>query len=612
MLERIGSPEDIKGLSDKELNTLADELRGVILRTVSANGGHLASNLGMVEVTLALHRTFNAPADKLIFDVSHQAYTHKLLTGRYGAFSTLRTCGGLSGFTCREESEYDTFTEGHSGASLSAALGLAEANRLLGKPDYVVAVVGDGSLTNGMIYEAMNNCDGRDLNLILVINDNEMSISPNVGGLHRYLSRIRVSRGYFSFKRGFERLLSAIPLVGRGLAVFFKRIKDGFKRLFVKNNIFEDLGLIYLGPVDGHDVKKLSMVLGEAKTKHQPCVVHMITKKGMGYSFAEEEPGRYHSVGPFDPLAGVPAPAGEDFSAWMGAVLCRYAEKDDRICAITAAMCDGTGLTEFARRFPDRFYDVGIAEEHAITFAAGLSAGGMRPAVALYSTFAQRVYDQILHDVAIQRLPVALMLDRAGLVPGDGVTHQGIFDYSLFSSVPGAEIYSPGTYGELERSMELALAAEGLAVVRYPKGKEASRAMAAGWDEDAMLSYSENVRRAEAVIVTYGRLAPLGEQVAAELSGEYSVGWIKAVRILPTPDHAVAELTAGARVVYFLEEGIASGGFGEKMAAHYAGGAKTVIHAVEDFVPHGTREDLDRLCGFTQDEIAARLRAALQ
>ena len=325
MLETIKSPKDLKSLSDKELASLAEEIRATVLQTVSKNGGHLASNLGMVEATLALHRTFDAPRDLIVFDVSHQAYTHKLLTGRYDTFGTLRTYGGLSGFTTRGESEYDVLTEGHSGASLSAALGLAEANRLAGRDGYVVAVVGDGSLTNGMIYEAMNNCDGKDLNLILLINDNEMSISQNVGGLHRYLSRIRVSRGYFSFKRGFERFLSAIPLIGRGLAVFFKRVKDGFKRMFVKNNIFEDLGLIYLGPVDGNDVKKLSMVLAEAKTKHQPCVVHMITKKGMGYSFAEEEPGRYHSVGAFDPLAGVPSDKSEDFSSHMGAFLCECA-----------------------------------------------------------------------------------------------------------------------------------------------------------------------------------------------------------------------------------------------------------------------------------------------
>ncbi|MBO5111032.1 MAG: 1-deoxy-D-xylulose-5-phosphate synthase [Clostridia bacterium] len=611
MLESIRSPRDIDGLSEKELNDLAGELRAVILDTVAKNGGHLASNLGMVEATLALHRTFRAPEDTILFDVSHQAYTHKLLTGRYGRFSTLRAFGGLSGFTTRGESEYDVLTEGHSGSALSAALGLAEANRLTGKNAYAVAVVGDGSLTNGMVYEALNNCDGKDLNLILLINDNEMSISPNVGGLHRYLSHIRVSRGYFSFKRGFERFLSAIPLVGRGLAVFLKRVKDGFKRLFVKNNIFEDLGLIYLGPVDGHDVKKLSMVLEEAKTKHQPCVVHMITKKGMGYSFAEAEPGRYHSIGSFDPLSGAAERKNEDFSARMGEHLCVCAEKDDRICAITAAMCDGTGLTAFARRFPERFYDVGIAEEHAITFAGGLAAGGRKPVVALYSTFAQRVYDQILHDIAIQKLPMVLLLDRAGLVPGDGVTHQGIFDYSLFSSVPGVAVYSPETYEELELTMDLALAEDKLSVIRYPKGNAPAKREGALWQAEALLEHSANVEEAEVVLVTYGRMAAVAERAAALLAEEYSVGWIKAVQVFPTPHEAVEKLTPRAKLVYYLEEGIASGGFAEKMAARHSGKGGAVTHAVEGFVPHGELADLNRLCAFTPEQVAERVRKAL-
>lgn len=611
MLEAIKAPKDLEGLSQEELTALAAEIRQRILHTVSKNGGHLASNLGLVETTLALHLAFHGPEDRIIFDVSHQAYTHKLITGRADRFDTLRTYGGLSGFTARGESEHDTFTEGHSGASLSAALGLAEANHRRGSEGYVVDVVGDGSLTNGMIYEAMNNCDGRDLNLILVINDNEMSISRNVGGLHRYLSRIRVSRGYFSFKRGFERFLSAIPLVGRGLASFLKRVKDGVKRMFVKNNVFEDLGLIYLGPVDGHDPEHLALVLAEAKTKHRPCVVHVVTQKGRGYAPAEAEPGKYHSVGPFDPEVGISASRGDDFSSRAGACLCELAERDPRVCAITAAMCDGTGLGDFARRFPDRFYDVGIAEEHAITFASGLSAGGMRPVVALYSTFAQRVYDQLLHDVALQRLPMVLLLDRAGLVPGDGATHQGVFDYALFASVPGITVYAPETYAELEQTMALALAEDHLTVIRYPKGKE-TVTESSFTDAESMLTYSEGVEEAEAVIVTYGRMASVAAEAAALLSSEHKVGWIKAVRVYPTPHGAVDRLTARAKVVYYIEEGISSGGFAEKMVAHRTPtGARVVIHAVEDFVPHGTVAELNESCGFTPDKVASRLREAL-
>lgn len=605
MLENLHTPKDLRSMSEAELAALAKEMRDAILATVSHNGGHLASNLGMVEATIALHRTFDTPNDAIVFDVSHQAYAHKLLTGRYESFHTLRTYGGVSGFTCREESEYDVLTEGHSGSALSAALGIAEANHLAKNDRYAVAVVGDGSLTNGMVYEAMNNCDGRNLNLILLINDNEMSISQNVGGLHRYLSKIRVSRGYFSFKRGFEKLLSAIPFVGRGLAVFFKRIKDGFKRMFVKNNIFEDLGLIYLGPVDGHDVKKLSMVLEEAKSKHVPCVVHMITKKGMGYSFAEEAPGKYHSLGAFDPLAGAPAPTAEDFSAFVGSLLCDRAEQDDRICAITAAMCDGTGLTDFARRFPARFYDVGIAEEHAITFAGGLAAGGMKPVVALYSTFAQRVYDQILHDVAIQKLPMVLLLDRAGLVPGDGVTHQGIFDYALFRSIPSVTIYSPETREELAAALDLALAGDSLSIVRYPKGEAISAAAEYPRDGEALLEYSDNVETADAVIVTYGRMAAVAREAAALLAEEYSVGWIKAIRIHPAPTEAVLRLAQGAKKILCLEEGIRSGGFGERLSAECP---RVTVRAVEGFVPHGDIASLNRLCGFTAEQVAECLR----
>lgn len=368
--------------------------------------------------SFALHKVFDSPKDRIVFDVGHQCYAHKMLTGRINELDTLRKYNGLSGFPSKNESEHDVLNEGHCGTSISAALGIAEANRINNNDSFVVAVVGDGALTNEMIYEALNNCSDKQLNLIILINDNEMSISQNVGGLHNYFSRIRTSKRYFSFKRRFEHLLRHIPFVGNSLAKIFKKIKDFFKRWFVKNNLFEDTGLAYLGPVDGHNIEKLITVLVEAKAKRCVTVVHMTTKKGKGYCYAEEHPEIYHSVSSFDREKGVNISEKESFSTCMGKELCMIAENDSTVCAITAAMCDGTGLTEFSKRFPDRYFDVGIAEEHAITFAGGLSVAGMKPLVALYSTFSQRVYDQLFHDICIQNLPIVLALDRCGIVAG--------------------------------------------------------------------------------------------------------------------------------------------------------------------------------------------------
>ncbi|MBR2903272.1 MAG: 1-deoxy-D-xylulose-5-phosphate synthase, partial [Clostridia bacterium] len=384
----------LKTLSDDQLKELAGEIRETIITTVSKNGGHLASNLGMVEATIALHRVFDSPKDKFVFDVGHQCYAHKLLTGRVEGFETLRQYGGTSGFCNPFESEHDVMYEGHCGTSLSAALGLAEANARQGKKDYVVAIVGDGALTNGMIYEALNNCAGKQLNLIILINDNEMSISKNVGGLPTHMSKIRTSQGYFNFKRRLQKGVGLIPLIGKGLNALFRKIKCGLKKIFVKNNLFEDMGLVYLGPVDGHDVRRLSVVLGEAKKKGRPCVVHMCTQKGCGYAYAEEKPENYHSVAPFEVDKGASS-GGSCFSTFVGEYVCQKADEDKKICAITAAMCDGTGLTKFSQLHPDRFYDVGIAEEHAVTFAGGLSVGGEKPVLFLYSTFAQRTFDQV-------------------------------------------------------------------------------------------------------------------------------------------------------------------------------------------------------------------------
>ncbi|MBP5231715.1 MAG: 1-deoxy-D-xylulose-5-phosphate synthase [Clostridia bacterium] len=441
ILETISSPEDLKQIPAEQIPALTNEIREELLRTVSQTGGHLASNLGVVELTVALHRVFDCPTDSILFDVGHQSYVHKLLTGRSGAFSSLRSFGGLSGFTSREESECDAFGCGHSSTSVSAAVGIATANRLNGSDAYTVAVIGDGAFTGGMVYEALNNCAGCT-NLIIVLNDNNMSIAKNVGAMDTYLNRFRNSAKYFRMKNGIKQFFGKIPLIGGGLVRVSRAVKRGVKKLLIRENFFEHLGLSYYGPLDGNDEALLETVLKEAKKDGKCSVVHVCTKKGKGYSPAEERPDLYHGVGRFRPEEGVlPQPdAPQTFSDAFGEALCDLAEENRDICAITAAMPDGTGLLPFQERFPDRFFDVGIAEEHAVTFACGLAAKGLRPVFAVYATFAQRCYDQILHDCAIQKLPVVFAFDRAGFVGPDGVTHHGVFDVSFLNAIPGIDI----------------------------------------------------------------------------------------------------------------------------------------------------------------------------
>lgn len=598
---------EIKNMSFKEMQALSGELREKIIATVSKNGGHLASNLGMVEATVALHHVFDSPNDKLVFDVGHQCYAHKLITGREDSFDSLRKFGGVSGFPSRDESEHDILNEGHSGTSISAALGIAEANRMMGSENYVVAIIGDGSLTNGLVYEALNNCENKDLRLIILINDNEMSISKNVGGLPKYLSKFRVSRGYFRLKRSAKRGFKFLPLIGKPFAKMTAGIKNAFRRAFVKNTFFEDLGLDYIGPVDGNNLKKLVMVLKEAKARQGCTVVHMKTKKGLGYEHAENEPSKYHGIGSFDLEKGAEQVNDETFSTFVGKKLTEMAKDDEKICAITAAMCDGTGLTPFASELPNRFFDVGIAEEHAITFGAGLSVSGMKPVVALYSTFAQRVYDQAFHDISIQKLPMTLLLDRCGLVAGDGVTHQGIFDYPLFSSVPNVRIYSPETYSELEVVMKIALSDNDFDVIRYPKGSEKSYTphLEMIYDEKNMCYYSSNIKESKRVIITYGRITSLANEVISELD---DVALIKLVRVFPLDLQKIGELCSGKELVYILEESYLHGGVGEKLSGVLSATAKNVrIHAIEGLVGHGELSDLCRICGFTKDEIISRI-----
>ncbi len=617
MLENIRSPEDLKNLDANQLSTLAEEIRGIIIDTVSKNGGHLASNLGMVEATLALHRMFDTPRDKIIFDVGHQCYAHKLVTGRFEKFSSLRKSGGISGFTRRGESEFDVFTAGHSGSSISASLGVAAANALNGSCAYTVCVVGDGSFTNGMIYEALNNCNNRKLKLIIILNDNEMSISSNVGSLASYLSRVRTSNKYFKFKHELQDVFVKLPAVGKPLIRFSRVTKNFLKNLLVqKNSFFSVLGVRYFGPVDGNDVARLETVIREAKRCGECCIIHMKTKKGKGYAFAQEHPELYHSIGVFDKEKGAVPNGKECFSSRFGDFLCEKAKNNEKLCAITAAMCDGTGLSEFSKLYPDRFFDVGIAEEHEIAFAAGLNESGFVPVCAVYSTFAQRVYDQVIHDAALQKLHIVLALDRAGFVPDDGITHQGLFDAALFSTVPDCTIYSPETYAELDYSLEKALNEQYVSVVRYPKGTTPDcdySDFSYACDGELSVYGKENAR---VVIVTYGRVANNAYNAAKELEKKgISVRIIKLVKIYPVDKDVLSELIGNPELLYFLEEGIRSGGIGEHILSLVCNqlNGKSKINAVENtFAPHAKVEELYRLFGMDSQSVALQIEQLLK
>ncbi|MBR3964103.1 MAG: 1-deoxy-D-xylulose-5-phosphate synthase [Clostridia bacterium] len=609
LLDTVNCPDDVKKMSAEQANALADEIREYLVDTVSVTGGHLASNLGVVELTLALHRVFDSPRDKIVWDVGHQSYVHKLLTGRRDRFATLRTSGGLSGFTKRDESEHDPFGAGHSSTSISAALGIAEAQRMKNGKNYTVAVVGDGAFTGGMIHEALNNCDEHSgLRLIVVINENEMSISKNIGSFAKSISKIRMRPGYFRTKAATRGFLKKIPLIGKPIVSLIVGLKKSLKNLLYGSNYFENLGLYYLGPVDGNDREAVENLLREAKKCGGSAVVHLKTKKGKGYAPAEADPDRFHSVAPKDSarVAG--------FSAEFGNIVCEMAAKDERICAITAAMSQGTGLTRFENEYAERFFDVGIAEEHAVTFAAGLAADGMRPVCAIYSTFLQRAYDNVLHDVALQRLPVLICIDRAGLNSGDGATHHGVFDVSFLSGIPSLKIYTPATYGALRRAMTEALALDAPAAIRYPCGTEDERVVKAFYmgSEDARIG----IRTAfieddtDRMIIVHGRMASTALDVRNTLAEKgVSCGVILCEYIAPYSELAaeiMSLLPNGARVL-IAEEEILQGGF----AMNLADSLRTLgctnkisIRAVENaFVTPNTSQSIFEATGVDKDSL---------
>lgn len=611
LLEKIESPADLKQISAEQLQELTTELREELLRVVSQNGGHLAANLGVVELTVAMHRVFDCPRDSFVFDVGHQSYVHKLLTGRREQFSTLRQYGGLSGFPRMDESEYDAFGCGHSSTSISAAIGIATANRLAGKDCYTVAVIGDGAFTGGMAYEALNNCAGND-KLIIILNDNTMSIARNVGAMDNYLNRFRNTAKYFRMKNRVKQAFLKLPLVGKGLVTLTGRFKEWLKHLLVRENFFEHLGLSYYGPLDGNDESLLETVLREAKKDGHCSVVHICTQKGKGYRFAEERPDLFHGIGKFDIETGAPVSSGgTNFSEEFGKALCGLAEQDASVCAISAAMPDGTGLSAFSERFPDRFFDVGIAEEHAVTFACGLASKGIKPVFAVYSTFAQRAYDQLLHDAALQNLPIVLALDRAGIVGADGSTHHGIFDVAFLNQIPAFTVYSPETYEELRACLQAALALPSPAAVRYPRGKEAVTAREPVLKTDDV-EITEFGGKPTVTLFTYGKMGETACR-AAKLLAEKGIGTrvVRLIRIKPLNAAALAAYTADTSTAYMLEEGIREGGVGELLFARFAelGAARRFrIRAIEAHVPmHGSNEELYRDLGFLPEQVASEL-----
>ncbi len=609
-MESIHGPEDVKALSADQLPALCEEIRRVMIQTVAQNGGHLASNLGTVELTVALHRVFDSPRDHLIFDVGHQCYTHKLLTGRYDRFATLRQEGGLSGFTRPDESDHDVFVSGHSSTSVSAALGLSVAGALENNSHYTVAVIGDGALTGGLAYEALNNA-GRMKNtrLIVVLNDNKMSISRNVGAMARHLAVIRSRPGYFKAKTAFSAFLTKIPLIGKPLNRGLFALKTRIKNLLYNSTMFEDMGFAYLGPIDGHDLTALQNCMEMAKHMNRPALIHACTCKGKGYAFAEKTPKQYHGVAPgMDPDTGTCRPSAAGFSQTFGQTLCRLAADNPRLCAVTAAMCDGTGLSTFAKAFPERFFDVGIAEEHAVTFAAGLAKGGMLPVVAVYSAFLQRGYDQLIHDVAAQGLKVIVCVDRAGFVGEDGEMHQGLLDVAYSRSIPGATVYSPCNFMQLQHDLERAVEEDGsLILIRYPRGGEP--ATLAGVDLPAGNATALcHTPGASAAFVCYGRVSAACLAAARTMqSNGAAVDVIALNRIKPLPEHLL-DLLAGYRHLFLVEEAYATGGLFQEILASlciicYNGRVHT-RNVAEEFVPQATVDRCLEQFGLDADHLA--------
>lgn len=613
LLDQIKKENDIKNINFEDYEVLAEEIRQFLIEKISVTGGHLGSNLGAVELTMALHLSLNLPEDKIIWDVGHQSYTHKLLTGRREGFDTLRKYGGMSGFPKRKESLCDCFDTGHSSTSISAGLGLVRARDIMGDTNTVVSVIGDGALTGGMAYEALNNASRMETNFIVVLNDNNMSISENVGGISKYLNNLRMAPKYWDIKEGIYYTLKGMPKYGGPLVEGIRKAKNSFKQLVVPGMFFEDMGLTYLGPVDGHNIEELVRVFGEAKKIRRGVLVHVLTEKGKGYEPAQRHPARFHGTEPFEVETGLPAHPRNvpNYTDIFSTVMTKLGNRDERIVAITAAMPDGTGLKRFRNIYPDRFFDVGIAEEHAVTFAAGLAAGGMKPIVAVYSSFLQRAYDQILHDVCIQDLPVVFAVDRAGLVGSDGETHQGIFDLSYLSSIPNMHIMAPKNKWELSDMLKFAVKFGHPIAVRYPRGaafdglKEYRAPLAFGKSE---MIYEES----EIALVALGSMVKTALEVRKELKEKgYSVTLVNARFAKPVDKEMIDGLCKNHRLLVTLEENVASGGFGEKVREHMENietKARLLAVALPDaYVEHGNVDILRKEVGIDKDTIIEKI-----
>lgn len=615
ILEQIKGPEELKALPPEDLKTLAQEIREFLIEKISHTGGHLASNLGVVELTIALHTTFNLPEDKLIWDVGHQSYTHKILTGRMADFDELRQYGGLSGFPKRKESPYDSFDTGHSSTSISAGLGIALGRDLKGLDYKVVSVIGDGALTGGMAYEALNNAARMKRNFIIVLNDNKMSISENVGGMSRYLNGLRTGSGYNDLKKNVADALDRIPVVGSVMIDKIKRTKNSIKQLFIPGMLFENMGITYLGPVDGHNIPAMCKVFKEAQKLDHSVLVHVITKKGKGYRPAEKNPSRFHGVGPFDVGTGEPLSTQEhpSYTDVFSRKICQLGGQYPNLVAVTAAMPDGTGLTAFGKKYPFRFFDVGIAEAHAVTSAAGMAAAGLRPVVAVYSSFLQRGFDQVLHDVCIQNLPVLFAVDRAGLVGGDGETHQGIFDYSYLTCIPNMSVMAPKNLWELRAMLDFAMEYNGPLAIRYPRGeayrglREFRQPIAYGKGE---MLYEEK----DIALLAVGSMVSTGEHVREKLKKEgYSCSLANGRFVKPVDTELVAHLAGNHGLIVTLEENVLQGGYGLAVTAYihaHFPHIKVLNVALPDaYVEHGNVSILREGLGIDSDSIIRSMKA---
>lgn len=612
LLDKITKENDIKKLDADELKPLAEEIRQFLIESISKTGGHLGSNLGAVELTMALHLELNFPEDKLIWDVGHQAYTHKLLTGRIDGFNELRKYGGLSGFPKRKESECDCFDTGHSSTSISAGLGLVKARDLKGEKHTIISVIGDGSLTGGMAYEALNNAARLDSNFIIILNDNNMSISENVGGVSKYLNSIRTADTYLDIKEGVYKTLMDVPKYGDKVARGIQKAKKTFKQIVIPGMFFEDLGIRYMGTVDGHDIAKIARLIRESKRINEAVLIHVMTQKGKGYEPAERHPARFHGAEPFDIETGLPSlKRVANYTDIFSTVMLKLGKRDKRIVAITAAMPDGTGLKRFRNTFPERFFDVGIAEEHAVTFAAGLAAGGMIPIVAIYSSFLQRSYDQILHDVCIQNLPVILAIDRAGLVGSDGETHQGIFDLSYLSSIPNMHIMAPKNKWELSDMLKFAVGFGAPVAIRYPRGEAYSGL--SEYRKPISLGQAEVIyEEADICLIAVGSMVKEAEVVRDGIKeAGYGCSLINARFVKPVDEELILKAAHVHKLIVTMEENVLSGGFSEKVLrllteADLKCGFLSIA-IPDEYVEHGNVELLKREIGIDNKTIIDKI-----